>query len=53
MYRTVLEDYPPAGGFSTEVFEQALTKRPTILFFHGNVSLYKWSRHIAMTELIR
>lgn len=30
--------YPPTTSLSTDVFDSALVERPTVLFFHGNVS---------------
>lgn len=31
--------YPPTTSLSADVFNSALVERPTVLFFHGNVSL--------------
>lgn len=38
VYRAHRAGSTPAEPFSNDVFDKALTERPTILFFHGNVS---------------
>ncbi|KAI9637095.1 Alpha/Beta hydrolase protein [Dioszegia hungarica] len=38
VYQTVTGGLPPREPFGKEVYEKALTQRPTILFFHGNAA---------------
>ena len=39
IYASQEQVFPPRMAFPDQVFEEALARRPTILYFHGNVCL--------------